>query len=829
MVFANRSNRSTVHHIHAELRGGLRYVKGMPPFIRTEHKAPVLYYKFVMTNQEAKLKSFDGLGCYDLTKGALMVGRFQGARSSSPHYSSPLSYHLETQKHDIHVGKGCSDDLLRVPRRTEPPCVELAKSSVRRFNRTRISNAYSFRKPSLQSQETQKDRALGVCYTSSCFATAIETLKPFDALSIWRDFYAIKSFEHAYDAYVATTALPILLNYLFGSPRCLSTARYIPESLSVLYDLFYEHNLPYSQPEKAQSASPHADLRILSTTPKLFKSISKLEPPPRLLIVKVRSSTQSSYGRREARRILNELLHTRREANPPHLWLGSVPLFDQSVPVQPSQINFSNARCHSSGLSQGFGDGTRCIPPSVPFHVINRNLAVNLLNTVSSSLEMVPTTKAREGEAGDQGLKRLRQTKIFNPWEIGDRVEITQGNTGASATQAQRRLVGKDPPRTSLYFQISQVIHQHLGVNIPRSACRLIPPRLNAPRPHVISESHSVPSCSSPRTFTASRSNQSQRTLGLQREQGWEYDSFQAGDNFEYSGSGPYSPNLGTPNESIYSSEQFSSPQLLQEHRVSGSQGRVLHVPIEQALNSPTPQTRYPSGSNSVVQQPGSAPDSPVPLTGAIDPYHSTPTEDSRFVAGWQACVNWMISYPAHVNQSRPDHLDLPARMPPPSNIYSASDRLPSTQSDQRFTTAGTSHLLSAASYLPASQVGRAQYYNSPGLSTAPRYTDHSVATGLQLNDVPIFQESVFALENGASSNIKTKQTCRPAREKRYRCEFEGCDKAFSKRYQLQDHLHKHNGEPPPYPCDFPECSQRFTNRANMRRHYRKKHLPPTQ
>ncbi|CAE6519948.1 unnamed protein product [Rhizoctonia solani] len=785
MVFANRSNRSTTRHIRAELRRGLGYVRGIPPFILTEYKAPVLYYKFAMTNQETKLKWFNGLGRYDLTKGALMVGRFQGARirSSSSHYSSPLSYHLETQKHDIHVGKGCSDDLLRVPRRTEPPCVELAKSSL-----------------SLQSQEIQKDRALGVCHTSSCFATATETLKPFDVHcldSIWPDFYATKSFEHVYDAYVATTTLPILLGYLFGSPRCLSTARYIPESLSVLYDLFYEHNLPYSQPEKAQSASPHADLRILPTTPKLFKSISKLEHAPRLLIVKVRSSTQSSYGRREARRILNELLHTRREATPPHLWLRSVPLFDQSVPVQLSRINFSNARCHSSGRSQGFGDGTRYIPPSVPLHVVNRNLAVNLLDTVSGSLEMVPTTKAREGEAGDQGPKRPKQTKIFEPWEIGDRVDITEGNTGASAAQVQRRLVGKDPPRTSSYIQISQVIHQHLGVNSPRSARRLIPPQLNAPRPHVISESHSGPSCSSSRLSTASRSNQSQRTLGLQREQGWEYDSFQAGDNFEYSGSGRYSPNLGTPNESIYSSEQFSSPQLLQEHRVSGSQGRVLHVPIEQALNSPTPQTRYPSGSNSVVQQPGSAPDSPVPLTGVIDPYRSIPTEDSRFVAGWQACVNWMISYPSHVNQSRPDHLDLLARMPPPSNVYSASDRLSSTQSDQRFTTAEPSHLLSAASYLPASQVGRPQYYNSPGPSTAPRYTDHSVDTGLQLNDVPIFQESVFALENGASSNIKPKRTCRPAREKRYRCEFEGCDKAFSKRYQLQDHLHKHNGEPP--------------------------------
>ncbi|KAJ3192414.1 Metallothionein expression activator, partial [Dinochytrium kinnereticum] len=56
---------------------------------------------------------------------------------------------------------------------------------------------------------------------------------------------------------------------------------------------------------------------------------------------------------------------------------------------------------------------------------------------------------------------------------------------------------------------------------------------------------------------------------------------------------------------------------------------------------------------------------------------------------------------------------------------------------------------------------------------------------------------------------------------KMYHCPHDGCDKTFTRRYNLQSHLRCHSGERP-FTCRF--CTATFSRKHDLRRHTRSLH-----
>ncbi|CUA73176.1 hypothetical protein RSOLAG22IIIB_05176 [Rhizoctonia solani] len=119
--------------------------------------------------------------------------------------------------------------------------------------------------------------------------------------------------------------------------------------------------------------------------------------------------------------------------------------------------------------------------------------------------------------------------------------------------------------------------------------------------------------------------------------------------------------------------------------------------------------------------------------------------------------------------------------------------------------------------------IGRS--HRSLGLSPVQMTFNSDVdGNGVQGNAAPL-QEPDGSNTN-ALIRLNTGRMHRREDNKKHKCDV--CGNAFRKKYQLDDHMHRHRGQFKSHPCDFPGCNKSFTNRANMRRHHKIHSNTPT-
>ncbi|KDN34277.1 hypothetical protein RSAG8_12629, partial [Rhizoctonia solani AG-8 WAC10335] len=112
-----------------------------------------------------------------------------------------------------------------------------------------------------------------------------------------------------------------------------------------------------------------------------------------------------------------------------------------------------------------------------------------------------------------------------------------------------------------------------------------------------------------------------------------------------------------------------------------------------------------------------------------------------------------------------------------------------------------------------------------PGDSNTPQtiVANSTHNTGNPLSMTLTSQAPTPRLSNTASTSFCFSQMPYQGRDKKkLKCDI--CTKSFHRKYQLNDHMRQHRGQPKAYTCNFSGCDKAYTSRANMRRHYHTVH-----
>ncbi|KAG0229352.1 hypothetical protein BGW41_003051 [Actinomortierella wolfii] len=77
----------------------------------------------------------------------------------------------------------------------------------------------------------------------------------------------------------------------------------------------------------------------------------------------------------------------------------------------------------------------------------------------------------------------------------------------------------------------------------------------------------------------------------------------------------------------------------------------------------------------------------------------------------------------------------------------------------------------------------------------------------------------------GSSSSSSSAHLPKTIEKRVHHCTVPGCDKAFTRAFNLRSHLNTHNGERP-HKCPHADCNWDFVRRHDLDRHIKSKHMP---
>ncbi|XP_053556251.1 Krueppel-like factor 3 [Bombina bombina] len=117
----------------------------------------------------------------------------------------------------------------------------------------------------------------------------------------------------------------------------------------------------------------------------------------------------------------------------------------------------------------------------------------------------------------------------------------------------------------------------------------------------------------------------------------------------------------------------------------------------------------------------------------------------------------------------------------------------------------------------------------SPGISTPPKGMFHECSETLGLlyqcvtmhpgTDFPLNHPSVIVQPGKRPLPVESPETQRKRRI--HRCDYDGCNKVYTKSSHLKAHRRTHTGEKP-YQCTWEGCTWKFARSDELTRHFRK-------
>ncbi|EME49431.1 hypothetical protein DOTSEDRAFT_163794 [Dothistroma septosporum NZE10] len=129
-------------------------------------------------------------------------------------------------------------------------------------------------------------------------------------------------------------------------------------------------------------------------------------------------------------------------------------------------------------------------------------------------------------------------------------------------------------------------------------------------------------------------------------------------------------------------------------------------------------------------------------------------------------------------------------------------------------------------------EIESTQAWGTPSRKTKkPRFrsggdnqSDYALSTAASIADTDINTVTVADTETPHTDATSTRSKTKPkSREKKYKCTFPECDKAFDRPVRLQSHINSHTGARP-YICSEDGCDKSFVKPEHLNRHMKEKH-----
>ncbi|KAA0192722.1 Krueppel factor 11 [Fasciolopsis buskii] len=232
--------------------------------------------------------------------------------------------------------------------------------------------------------------------------------------------------------------------------------------------------------------------------------------------------------------------------------------------------------------------------------------------------------------------------------------------------------------------------------------------------------------------------------------------------------------------------------------------------------------SRQLSSNNRIPVSPFLPPAPPImPPQTTVDPVLSNPFHGPTSIgANWNPVHSWdpAILYLAAATQLVLRYLSLPhsSLCTTPSNP-TINPNLPTPQSGISGPVEFSSNSSPSTSFPVNSVIANcASQRSTQTANLVTTGTDLTVSSNATQTSCPVVCESSSPT---AFRRTESTNSC-GCREKRYRCTYPGCSKAYYKRSHLNEHFHLHTGMKP-HLCIQPGCGARFTRADQLSRHRR--------